>query len=298
MCSNPALAVFAPVLLVCIVLPQIVKYMGKPEGKSDTFRTMMANVFKSSAADATMAQLCAAAMNEVIGKRDYSDTEVSHLLNGLPVMEFSDSFSEPFGMSESRGLASAPKVGQKIDGKSVGVLSSREEWYTHRYADLESKSSYEMLQEYKGAGSKYERLDFSLHGSRKLVPYYTPFRECCLPPSDVDATLNEKALKQLLKKSEEYAEQRLVMFKPYRVRERDLKGEASSWMEALEQWLAAAPSSGNGFAVRAAAAVQYELEVYRHRQDLVDAVEDEVVVHDHVRPVQKAEADANAAKEA
>jgi hypothetical protein len=73
------------------VIDYIVKYMGKQEGKSDTYLNMMSNVFKkSSNNDATMAQLCAAAMNEVIGKRDYSDTEVAHLLNGLPLMEFSD----------------------------------------------------------------------------------------------------------------------------------------------------------------------------------------------------------------
>ena len=267
--SNPVLTVSALHPNWCVSQLQIVKYMGKPEGKSDTFRTMMANVFKSSADDATMAQLCAAAMNEVIGKRDYSDTEVSHLLNGLPIMEFSDSFSDPFGMSESRGLAQAPKNGEKVNPKAVGVLSSREEWYTRRYADLESKSSYEMLQEYKGSGSEYVRLDLS-QGARKLVPYYTPFRECCLPPSNVDETLSEKALAQLLKKSEEYAEQRLVMFKPYRVRERDLKGKAMSWMEALEQWLEAAPTSANAFTQRAAAAVKHELQVYQHRQELVE----------------------------
>ena len=248
------------------VIDYIVKYIGKPEGRSDTFRNLMKNVFKTASSDATMTQLCAAAMNEVIGKRDFSDTEVSHLLNQLPIVEFSDVFSNIFNMTVRRGLAKPPAEGEEVDSASVGVLPAVEEWYTCRFPDLEAKSSYELLQEHQGK-------DYAKFEGGKLVPQYLPFNECSLPPSNVDERYPEEQISKLLRKSEDYAQQRLVMFKPYRDRQRDLKADALSWMEALDRWLAAAAASENEFARKAAKAVKYELDAYSHRQELIEEME-------------------------
>ena len=46
------------------VIDYIIKYIGKPETSSNIYRSLMANVFKSSDKSASMMQLCAAAMNE------------------------------------------------------------------------------------------------------------------------------------------------------------------------------------------------------------------------------------------
>ena len=236
----------------------------KPEGRSDTFKNLMVNVFKTSDQHSTMSHICAAAMNEVIGKRDYTDTEICHLLNELPIVEYSCCFADVFNMQVRRGLVDPPSEGATANPSDAVVLASREEWYTHRFADLEAKSSYQLLQVYEG--KNYAELE----GGVKLVPIYSPFCACYLPPSDVDERQSEAEIAKLLKKSEAYAEQRLVMFKPYRVRERDLKGDACSWHEALMRWLADASVSDDQFAKQAAAAVQYELDAYTLRNQLIE----------------------------
>eukprot|EP00966_Prymnesium_polylepis_P038695 898287-Prymnesium_polylepis.2 len=231
---------------------------------------MMANIFKSSDKSATMMALCAAAMNEVIGKRDYSDTEVSHLLNDLPIVEYSHPFSRVFSMDVRRSFTPMPKEGETVDPTSVAVQSSIEEWYTHRYPDLENLCAYQLLQEVNG--SNYAQVDPLVSGPCKFIPIFSPFHECSLPPREVDQAQDNNEIEKLLKKSELYAEQRLVMFKPFRVRSEDLRGNAATWMEALEAWLQSAPTSGNQFTIKTAAAVQYELSSYRLRQEAIDAM--------------------------
>jgi len=86
-------------------------------------------------------------MNEVLGKRDFSDTETAHLLNGLPLMEFSDVFSDTFLMYVSRQVGIPADDDENLQSKSKPALkSSVEDWYVTRYADLEDVSSYELLQ--------------------------------------------------------------------------------------------------------------------------------------------------------
>ena len=160
------------------VIDYIIKYIGKPETSSNIYRSLMANVFKSSDKSASMMQLCAAAMNEVVGKRDFTDTETSHLLNELPIVEYSDCFSNVFNMEVRRSLVDVPEEGTTVNPTSCAVLTSREEWYVQRYPDLEELSSYELLQQYEGFD--YAELDLTPSGARRLVPQYNPLRDCCL----------------------------------------------------------------------------------------------------------------------
>lgn len=160
------------------------------------------------------------------------------MLNQLPIVEYSSTFSNIFNMDGRRNLVEPPEPGVTVNPSSPALRASREEWYTTRYEDLEHLSSYELLQEYEGP--KYARIDLTSAGARKLVPQYSPCYDCAPPPDEprLEAArrISPDALAKVCEKSERYAEQRLVMFKPYRQRERDLKGNAPTWMQACLQY--------------------------------------------------------------
>ena len=147
------------------VVEYILKYIGKPEGKSETFKELMRNVFRNSDPKHDMVKLCAEAINVQLGKRDFSDTEICHLLNELPLMEYSDCFSDVFHMDGRQAIeASAGDV----DLKASFARISREQWYTSRPRCFEDKCAWWVLQHLQG-------VQYSLLEGCKLTPHFSPF---------------------------------------------------------------------------------------------------------------------------
>ena len=127
--------------------------------------------------------------------------------------------------------------------------------------ELEDLSSYELLARYDNTGGKYHRL----FAGPPMVPHYAPFLEArhSVPPSECKRVKSAKDLATSTRKHEEYCEQRLVMFRPYRQRLQLLDGH-KSFSAAMFAWLA---EEGND---RGKETVQYELKVTRHRLRLVE----------------------------
>ena len=149
------------------VVEYVLKYVGKPEGKSDTFKEFMRNVFRNADPNDNMVKLCAEAINVQLGKRDFSDTEICHLLNELPLMEYSDCFSDVFHM-DGRQLIEMPAGKCDVDLKASFARISREQWYSSRPACYEQKCSWWLLQHVQGA-------QYSLLDGCQLTPHFSPF---------------------------------------------------------------------------------------------------------------------------
>ena len=110
---------------------QIVKYKTKPEKRSDTFKDLMRKlVLDADAEQTTLSGLCAQMINLFTGNRDYGDVECCHLLQGLPLMEWSVVFSDTFHMDGRRRLSN----GGQDDTDQVAFTASLEEWYVNRPA--------------------------------------------------------------------------------------------------------------------------------------------------------------------
>lgn len=58
------------------VIDYLLKYIGKPEASSHFYKNVMSGVFQTSEVTQSLSHICAAAMNEVLGRRDFTDTEV------------------------------------------------------------------------------------------------------------------------------------------------------------------------------------------------------------------------------
>ena len=102
---------------------------------------------------------------------------------------------------------------------------SIEMWYVQRPEELEDLSSYELLARYDNTGGKYHRLFVG----PPMVPHYAPFLEArhSVPPGEFKRLTSAKDLVTSTRKHEEYCEQRLVMFRPYRQRLQLLDGHKS-----------------------------------------------------------------------
>lgn len=99
-----------------------------------------------------------------------------------------------------------------------------------------------------------------------LVPLYAPFCECKLVPFSAETRreTQPKVIERLQRDQELFAEQRLVMFEPFRRRE-DLRDANETWFKALMKW-----SSNAEFHKRAVSVMKFEINSYRHREDLVN----------------------------
>lgn len=186
------------------VIEYIVKYKTKPEKKSDTFKTLMRQVVQDAdAEDTTLRGLCAQMINLFTGNRDYGDVECFHLLQQLPLMEWSVVFSETFHMDSRRRMNDNDN-----DACRSAFKASLEEWYVSRPAELEQLHSFALLSMFESTGRDYIRIT---HGPPK-VPHYSPFLEMryAVPPSSASAA-NASAFSTSTKKHEAYCEQRLVM---------------------------------------------------------------------------------------
>ena len=184
------------------VIEYIVKYKTKPEKRSDTFKALMRQVAQDAdAEDTTVPGLCAQMINLFTGNRDYGDVECFHLLQQLPLMEWSVVFSEIFHMDSRRRL-------NDNDDSGGAFKASLEEWYVNRPAELEQLHSFALLSMFESTGRDYIRIT---HGPPK-VPQYSPFLEMrySIPPSEVSAA-NPSTFSTSTKKHEAYCEQRLVM---------------------------------------------------------------------------------------
>ena len=169
------------------VVEYILKYVGKPEGKSDTFKELMRNVFRNADPKDDMVKLCAEAINVQLGKRDFSDTEICHLLNELPLMEYSDCFSEVFHMDGRQALEMLAGDSD-VDMTACFAHLSREQWYTSRPTDFEDKCSWWVLQHLQG--NQYAMLD-----GCQLTPRFSPFFPVALPAMGYEhEQLTEKQL--------------------------------------------------------------------------------------------------------
>jgi hypothetical protein len=205
-----------------------------------------------------MVKLCAEAINVQLGKRDFSDTEICHLLNELPLMEYSDCFSDVFHMDGRQAIeASAGDV----DLKASFARISREQWYTSRPRCFEDKCAWWVLQHLQG-------VQYSLLEGCKLTPHFSPFFPVVLPPMGYEEeALSEKQMEKRTRDVERYAEQRLIMFKPYRTRD-ELKAGHETWYAALSSWLDEAASDD-----QYATAARHERDVYAFRQELLAEAE-------------------------
>lgn len=207
------------------VVEYILKYVGKPEGKSDIFKELMRNVFRNADPKHDMVKLCAEAINVQLGKRDFSDTEICHLLNELPLMEYSDCFSDVFHM-DGRQAIEMPSGGGEVDMKAAFTRISREQWYTSRPRCFQDRCAWWTLQHLQGA-------QYSLLEGCQLTPHFSPFFFVVLPPMGYEEEkLSEKQMQKRTRDVERYAEQRLIMFKPYRTRD-ELKASHATWYAAL-----------------------------------------------------------------
>jgi hypothetical protein len=185
------------------VIEYIVKYKTKPEKKSDTFKALLREVVQEADAGGSLPGLCAQMINLFTGNRDYGDVECFHLLQQLPLMEWSVVFSETFHMDGRRKLNDNDN-----DSSDCAFKASTEEWYVNRPAALEELHSFALLGMFQSTGREYVRITT---GPPK-VPHYSPFIEMrySLPPSPASAT-NPSAFSTSTKKHEAYCEQRLVM---------------------------------------------------------------------------------------
>jgi hypothetical protein len=186
------------------VIEYIVKYKTKPEKKSDTFKALMRQVVQDAdAEDTTLRGLCAQMINLFTGNRDYGDVECFHLLQQLPLMEWSVVFSETFHMDSRRRMNDNDN-----DACGSAFKASLEEWYVNRPAELEQLHSFALLSMFESTGRDYFRIT---HGPPK-VPRSSPFLEMryAVPPSSASAA-NASAFSTSTKKHEAYCEQRLVM---------------------------------------------------------------------------------------
>jgi hypothetical protein len=181
---------------------QIVKYKTKPEKRSETFKNLMRQVVLDADAETSLHGLCSQMINLFTGNRDYGDVECCHLLQQLPLMEWSVVFGETFHMDGRRRLDSSGDEG------SDAFTASLEEWYINRPAELEQLHSFALLSMFESTGRSYTRIT---HGPPK-VPHYSPFVEMrySIPPS-LAAAANPGAFSSSTKKHEAYCEQRLVM---------------------------------------------------------------------------------------
>jgi len=235
------------------VIEYIVKYKTKPEKRSETFKNLMRQVVLDADAETSLHGLCSQMINLFTGNRDYGDVECCHLLQQLPLMEWSVVFGETFHMDGRRRLDSSGDEG------SDAFTASLEEWYINRPAELEQLHSFALLSMFESTGRSYTRIT---HGPPK-VPHYSPFVEMrySIPPS-LAAAANPGAFSSSTKKHEAYCEQRLVMFRPYRKRS-DLKaigGQSySTFAEAFQACFEQLPPC-----------VKYEASVSAHRQQLAE----------------------------
>ena len=259
------------------VIEYIVKYKTKPEKRSDTFKALMRQVVQDADAEqTTLPGLCAQMINLFTGNRDYGDVECCHLLQELPLMEWSVVFSDTFNMDGRRRLSLTGDGGGASD--QVAFTASLEEWYVNRPAELESLHSYALLSMFQ-SGSGYARIT---HGPPK-VPHYSPFVEMryAVTPSSAAAT-NPGAFSSSTKKHEAYCEQRLMMFRPYRKRS-DLKivrdTTYSTYADAFQACFEQLPPC-----------VGYEVDVADHRRKLVEetaGADDEVPSEDDMPDLEE-----------
>jgi len=254
------------------VVEYIVKYKTKPEKRSETYKDMMKELVKTAdVSTQSMAGMCASLMNVLSGNRDFGDVETCHQLNQLELMKWSRVFSGVFQMDGRTGLAKpaeeAEEDGDRQPRKPVepekerAFTKSVETWYVQRPEELEDLTSFELLACYDNTGGKYHRLTVG----PPIVPHYAPFLEArhSVPPGEFKIVDSAKDLATSTRKHEEYCEQRLVMFRPYRQRLQLLDGH-KTFCEAMLAWLAEEGSD------RGKETVQYELKVTRHRQRLVE----------------------------
>ena len=82
-----------------------------------------------------------------------------------------------------------------------------------------------------------------------------------------EEALSEKQMEKRTRDVERYAEQRLIMFKPYRTRD-ELKAGHETWYAALSSWLDEAASDD-----QYATAARHERDVYAFRQELLAEAE-------------------------
>ena len=248
------------------------KYKTKPEKRSETYKDMMKELVKTTdVSTQSMAGMCASLMNVLSGNRDFGDVETCHQLNQLELMKWSRVFSGVFQMDGRTGLAKpaeeAEEDGARLPRKPAepekerAFTKSVETWYVQRPEELEDLTSFELLARYDNTGGKYHRLTVG----PPIVPHYAPFLEAkhSVPPGEFKIVDSAKDLATSTRKHEEYCEQRLVMFRPYRQRLQLLDGH-KNFTEAMLAWLAEKGSD------RGKETVQYELKVTRHRLQLVE----------------------------
>ena len=161
---------------VCTLLPQIVKYKTKPEKKSETFKNLMRQVVQDADPEqTTLPGLCSQMINLFTGNRDYGDVECCHLLQELPLMEWSVVFSETFHMDGRR------RLGSSCDEASEDAFTaSLEEWYVNRPAELEQLHSFALPSMFELTGRSHTRIT---HGPPKIhttLPLLRPDTQCPL----------------------------------------------------------------------------------------------------------------------
>lgn len=71
------------------MLEYIVKYVSKPEKKTETYKQLMQRLLPSVSSNNPVLSAASKLMNQLVGERDWSAQEVCHLLLDLPLLHVS-----------------------------------------------------------------------------------------------------------------------------------------------------------------------------------------------------------------